>query len=322
MQYRQLGNSGLKVSAISIGSWLTYGNVVDDATAFACLDEAFTAGVNFVDTADVYNQGEAERSLGRWLRTVTRRHVVLATKAFFPMSDHWMDRGLSARHLHNALADSLERLQTDYIDLYQCHRYDPDTPLEETCFTMHLFIQRGHIRHWGVSQWSADEIRRAVQVCEANGWQKPISNQPIYNMLNRGLETEVMGTCASLGLGLVVYSPLAQGVLSGKYAPNTLPPDSRAGNAHTQQWFSWKRLNDNTYALLEALRPLAASVGLSLPQFALAWCLRRPEVSSAIIGASRPQQVAENLRAATTPWPTELEPQVQALLQRYAPPEA
>jgi len=298
LPHRPIGRSGLTTTPIILGSWLTYGATTDDSTAHACLDRAYELGINCFDTADVYNQGGAERVIGQWMKGIDRSTVILATKAFFPMSQHPHHRGLSLRHLMNAADASLERLQTDYIDLYQCHRYDHHTPLEETCFAMQQLIESGRIRYWGISQWSAVQIVNAMRVCEKHGWRKPISNQPIYNMLNRSLEVDVMQVCEDEGLGLIVYSPLAQGILSGKYKPGSIPADSRAANAYSAQWFAHKRLNDDTFALLDKLRPVANRLGVSLSVLALAWCLRMQPVTAVIIGASRVQQIDENLQAA------------------------
>jgi voltage-dependent potassium channel beta subunit len=316
MQYRQLGQSGLRISTISLGSWLTYGMGTADTEARHCLDAALDGGINFLDTADVYNQGAAERVIGQYLKGRSRQHIVLATKAYFPMGEHWMDRGLSWRYVAQACDASLERLQTDWIDLYQCHRYDTDTPLEEVCFGMNQLIQQGKIRYWGVSQWTGVQIVNAIRICERNGWRKPISNQPIYNMLNRSLEVDVMQVCADEGLGLVVYSPLAQGILSGKYqSASDLPPDSRAGAEVTASWFNHKRLTEDNFHKLDELRPIAAELDITLAQLALAWTLRVSPVTSAITGASRVSQVTENLAAANVQLSAEVQTQIEAILQ-------
>lgn len=298
MQYRQLGRSGLYIAPLSLGSWLTAGMGVADDEAHRILDRAYAAGINFFDTANVYNQGQAEEVIGRWLASQDRSRVIIGTKVFFPMSDHPMDRGLSLRHIHHQAEASLHRLQTDYLDLYQCHRYDPTVPLEETCFAMNQLIQQGWVLHWGVSQWTSVQIVNAIRICERNGWRKPISNQPIYNLLNRSLEVDVMGTCQDEGLGLVVYSPLAQGILTGKYKPGVVPEGSRAANEAVNSFFSFKRLNDTSYRQLDELGTLAAKLGISVAQLSLAWTLRYPAVTSAIVGASRVEQLDENLKAA------------------------
>lgn len=297
MKYRKLGNSGLRISEISFGTWLTVGYGVDKQTAFDCMHKALEMGVNFIDTADVYNKGESEMVVGEFLKTIKREEVVVGTKAFGQMSDHWMIQGLSLRHLRNACEASLMRLKTDYIDLYQCHRYDIDTPLEETCFAMNNLIERGYILYWGVSQWSAVQITNAVRICERNGWRKPVSNQPIYNMLNRSVETDVMNVCDNEGLGIVVYSPLSQGLLSGKYTRENIPADSRAAHSLMNAHFPTKRMSDEVFDKLERLGRKAAEWELTMSQMALLWILHRSPVTSCITGASRVAQIAENAQS-------------------------
>ncbi|MCA0428256.1 MAG: aldo/keto reductase family protein [Bacteroidetes bacterium] len=295
MKYRNLGNSGLMVSEISLGTWLTTGLGIEKQTAFEVLNKAVDSGINFLDTADMYNRGESEKVLGEFMQTIRREEVILATKVFGPMSDHWMTQGLSMRHIRNACEASLKRLQTDYIDLYQCHRYDIDTPLEETCYAMHNLVERGLILHWGVSQWTAVQITNAMRICEKNGWRKPISNQPVYNMLNRGLETDVMDVCEKEGLGLVVYSPLAQGLLTGKYRRNHTPEDSRLASTVMNAWFPTKRMTEEYWDLQDKLEALAHELNATLGELALAWILTKKPISSCITGASRPSQVDSNL---------------------------
>jgi aryl-alcohol dehydrogenase-like predicted oxidoreductase len=297
MKYRQLGGSGLHISGISFGTWLTVGLGVEKQTAFDCMRTALELGVNFIDTADMYNRGESEKTVGEFLRTINREEVIIGTKAFGPMSDHFMTQGLSLRHLRNACEGSLQRLKTDYIDLYQCHRYDIDTPLEETCYAMHNLTERGYILHWGVSQWTAVQITNAVRICEKNGWRKPISNQPVYNMLNRSLETDVMDVCHNEKLGIVVYSPLAQGLLTGKYERNTVPEDSRLASEVMNAWFPSKRMNEDYFDMQDKLKAHAHDWGMNLGQLALNWIFARKPVTSAIVGASRPSQVEDNIAA-------------------------
>lgn len=298
MNYRQLGNSGLRISEISYGTWLTVGLGLNNANALACMQTALDNGINFIDTADIYNKGESETVIGKFLQNINRAEVIIGTKAFGPMSDHWMTQGLSYRHLRNACEASLKRLQTDYIDLYQCHRYDIDTPLEEVCFAMNQLILQGKILHWGVSQWTAVQITNAVRICEKNGWQKPISNQPIYNMLNRGLETDVMDVCATEGLGLVVYSPLSQGLLTGKYGRDTIPADSRAASEIMNAYFPTKRLTEQFFSQIDALKDLAKQWQVSMSNLALAWILAKQPITSCIIGASKQAQIIENVKAS------------------------
>lgn len=297
MKYRNLGNSGLIISEISLGTWLTAGLGVEKEIAFDCMKSALDLGVNFIDTADMYNRGESEIVVGEFVKTVKRGEVVLGTKVFGPMTDHWMTQGLSHRHIRNACEGSLKRLQTDYIDLFQCHRYDIDTPLEEVCFAMNNLIDRGMILHWGVSQWTAVQITNAVRICEKNSWRKPISNQPVYNMLNRSLETDVMDVCANEGLGLVVYSPLAQGLLTGKYKKNEVPADSRLASEVMNNWFPVKRMNDEYFVMQDALQEIAKSENCTLSELALAWILNRKPITSCITGASKVSQVQANVKA-------------------------
>lgn len=297
MKYRQLGNSGLHISEISFGTWLTVGLGLGKNAAFDCMRKAIELGVNFIDTADIYNKGESEKTVGEFVRTIKREEVIIGTKAFGPMSDHFMTQGLSLRHLRNACEESLQRLKTDYIDLYQCHRYDVDTPLEETCYAMHNLVERGYILHWGVSQWTAVQITNAVRICEKNGWRKPISNQPVYNMLNRSLETDVMDVCADEKLGIVVYSPLAQGLLTGKYDRNNTPADSRLASEVMNSWFPSKRMTDDYFDLQDKLKAQAREWEMNMGQLALSWVLSHRPITSAIIGASRPAQVEDNIAA-------------------------
>jgi len=314
MKYRKLGHSGLQLSELSLGSWLTFGSLVDDQQSMRCLNRAFELGINFFDTADVYNYGGAEKMIGRFVKQIDREQVMVGTKVFFPMSDHIMDRGLSQRHILNSCKHSLLRLQTDYIDLYQCHRYDPTTPLEETCYAMHSLIEKGMILHWGVSQWSAVQILNALRVCERHNWHKPIANQPIYNMLNRSLEVDVMEVCEDEGLGIVVYSPLSQGILTGKYTKDHIPEDSRAANDESTHFFSHKRLTERNFERIDALKTVAADLGCTLPQLALAWCLRKSPVTSVIIGASRIEQIDENIKAVEVELTDELLTHIEKLL--------
>lgn len=317
MEYRTLGKSGLQISEISLGSWLTIGFGVEEKEAFTCLDKALEHGVNFLDTADVYNRGEAENTLGKYLKTIPRKHIIIGTKVFGRMSDHHLDQGLSHRHILNSCQQSMSRLQTDYIDLYQCHRYDFNTPLEETCYAMHLLTEKGWIYYWGVSQWSAVQITNAVRICERYGWKKPISNQPIYNMLNRSLEVDVMDTCEQEGLGLIVYSPLAQGFLSGKYKPNAIPENSRAGNEKMGKMFPFKRMTEENFARLDALKPIAEELKISMSQLALAWCLRRTPITSTIMGATSITQVEENVHASGIKLSEEIQERIEMILKNH-----
>jgi aryl-alcohol dehydrogenase-like predicted oxidoreductase len=298
MQYRSLGHSGIIVPELILGSWLTIGNGISEKEGFSLMDAALDQGINFFDTADVYNKGGAETQIGIWLKTKSRSQVMIATKAFGQMSDSPLDQGLSLRHLMNACKASLERLQTDYIDLYQCHRYDVDTPLEETCFAMSSLISKGWIRYWGVSQWSAVQITNAVRICEKHNWPKPISNQPIYNMLNRSLETEVMTVCETEGLGLITYSPLAQGLLSGKYTSAEVPEGSRAKDPVMGKMFPLKRLTEDNFKIIEQIKQIASDLNVSMSVLCLAWLLRKKPVSGVIFGATKLEQLTENCKAS------------------------
>ncbi|BDG04534.1 aldo/keto reductase family protein [Anaeromyxobacter oryzae] len=293
MLYRKLGRSDLVVSEVSLGSWLTYGGGVSRERAEACLRAAFDAGVNFIDTANVYATGGAESFLGEALAGVPRDRYVLATKVYFPMSP--TDRGLSAGQIAKQLDASLRRLRVDHVDLYQCHRYDTDTPLEETMAALTAAVRQGKARWLGFSEWSPDQIRAALAL---PGVERFVSSQPQYSLLWRAPEAEVFPLCAREGIGQIVWSPLAQGVLTGKYRPGAAPPaDSRAASEQ-MGGFLQGRLDPRVLEAVQRLVPIAAELGLTLAQLALAWVLRRPEVSSAIIGASRPEQVAENARAS------------------------
>lgn len=293
MQYRQLGNSDLKVSEIALGSWLTYGVGVDARDSSACLSAAFDCGINFIDTANIYGKGAAESFLGEALHGIARDSYVLATKLFFPMTDS--DQGLSAAQVHKQLNDSLRRLKTDYIDLYQCHRFDENTPLEETMQALTEVVASGKVRYVGFSEWTAPQIQAAMDIPEVVSF---VSSQPQYSMLYRVPEEEVIPLCASNGISQIVWSPLAQGVLTGKYQKsNKAPADSRAVNPKMNifmdQW-----LEDDLLDRIEKLRPIAEDAGISMTQLALAWVLQEPNLAAAIIGASRPGQVLENASAS------------------------
>ncbi|HEX4736196.1 MAG TPA: aldo/keto reductase family protein [Allosphingosinicella sp.] len=293
MKYRKLGSSDLNVSEISLGSWLTYGVGVERDRAAACLDKAFDLGINFIDTANVYGRGAAETFLGEVLRDRPRDSYVLATKLFFPMTDQ--DRGLSRGQVEKQLDASLERLRTDYVDLYQCHRYDWDTPLEETMEALTRAVRSGKARAIGFSEWPADRIKAALEI---PGVEKFVSSQPQYSLLWRQPEEEVIPLCAANGISQIVWSPLGQGVLTGKYRPDAPPPQgSRATSDEMGGWMD-RLLKRETLEAVERLKPLAAEAGLSLAQFALAWVLREPNVASAIVGASRPEQLEENAAAS------------------------
>jgi aryl-alcohol dehydrogenase-like predicted oxidoreductase len=293
MRYRQLGSSDLEVSEISLGSWLTYSGGVEREAAEACVQKAFEVGINFIDTANIYGKGAAETFLGEVLQNRPRDSYVLATKLFFPMTE--TDSGLSRVQIHKQLNDSLKRLKTDYVDLYQCHRYDENTPLEETMIALSEVVQEGKARYIGFSEWNAEQIQAAIDM---TGMEKFVSSQPQYSMLWREPEAEVFPVCAANGIGQIVWSPLGQGVLTGKYkAGQPTPQDSRAAN-DTMNVFIDRLMTDEILTAVEKLRPLAANENLSMAQLALAWVLRDERVSSAIIGATKPEQVADNAAAS------------------------
>jgi aryl-alcohol dehydrogenase-like predicted oxidoreductase len=292
MRYRKLGDSDLTISEISLGSWLTYGGGVSAGQAEACVRRALDLGINFIDTANVYSGGAAESFLGEVLRDVPRERYVLATKVYFPMSA--ADSGLSAAQIRKQLDASLGRLRVDHVDLYQCHRYDEQTPLAETMAALTEAVESGKTRYIGFSEWSPSQIRAALALPGA----RFVSSQPEYSLLWREPEAEVFPLCAREGIGQIVWSPLRQGILAGKYLPGQPPPaDSRAASERMGA-FMQSRMTDDALAGVQRLKPIAADLGLTLPQLALAWVLRRPEVSSAIIGATRPEQVEENAKAS------------------------
>ncbi len=293
MQYRKLGDSGIEVSEICLGSWLTYGVGVDTNAATACIDRAFDEGINFIDTANVYGTGAAESFLGETLKGRDRSSYVLATKLFFPMSK--TDKGLSRAQIEKQIDGSLARLQTDYVDLYQCHRYDDETPIEETMQALSDVVKSGKARAIGFSEWSPANIRDALAVPDT---VKFVSSQPQYSMLWRRPEKTVIPLCAQNGISQIVWSPLAQGVLTGKYKPgHAAPKDSRAAHDGMGGFISGF-MNDKVLTAVQALRPLADEAGCTLAQFALAWVLREANVASAIIGASRPEQIRDNAAAS------------------------
>lgn len=288
MLYRQLGNSELNVSEIGLGSWLTYGVSVERERADACVRRAFDLGINFFDTANMYGKGAAESLLGEALSPYRRQDYILATKVFHPMSK--TDFGLSREQIHKQIDASLKRLKTDHVDLYQCHRYDHDTPLEETMQALGEVVAAGKARYVGFSEWSP----RRIQAADAFRDQiRFISSQPQYSMLYRKCEREVFGICRRRKIGQIVWSPLAQGVLTGKYAPGVLPPqDSRAANRKIDRF-----TREPVLQAVQKLRPIAERLSLTMPQLALAWVLDKKNVSSAIIGASRPEQIDQNAAA-------------------------
>jgi aryl-alcohol dehydrogenase-like predicted oxidoreductase len=296
MKYRKLGDSALTVSEISLGSWLTYGVGVESDKARACLDAAFDVGINFIDTANVYGRGAAETFLGEALKSRPRDSYVLATKLYFPMSD--TDFGLSRTQVEKQLDASLKRLQTDYVDLYQCHRYDSGTPLEETMEALTRAVESGKVRYIGFSEWPADKISEALELSNSRGFAKFVSSQPQYSLVWREPEQEVIPVSADNGISQIVWSPLGQGVLTGKYDPDQPPPAGTRATSEEMGGFIKRLMQPELLRAVQRLKPIAEEAGLSLPQFALAWILREPNVASAIIGASRPEQVHDNAGAS------------------------
>ena len=314
MRYRQLGSSDLQVSEISLGSWLTYSGGVPADQAEACVDRAFEVGINFIDTANVYGRGAAEEFLGQVLARRERSSYVLATKVYFPMSD--ADSGLSRAQIEKQIDDSLRRLRTDYVDLYRCHRYDEDTPLEETMEALSDVVRAGKARYLGFSEWQPDQIGAALQL---PGVEKFVSSQPQYSLLVRGPEQEVIPLCAENGISQIVWSPLAQGVLTGKYSPDSPPPQGSRAASESMGNFMDGFLDDRE--LLEAvqrLQPVADEAVLTMAQLALAWVLREPNVASAIVGASRPEQVEANASASGIELSGDTLSAVDAALGSYA----
>jgi aryl-alcohol dehydrogenase-like predicted oxidoreductase len=296
VKYRTLGRTGFEVSTISLGSWLTYGGAVADQTAIACIRRAFELGVNLFDTANNYERGGAERLLGQALEPLPRAGYFVATKVYSPVGPGPEDRGLGRAHVLEQCDASLQRLGVDAIDLYQCHRYDTETPLEETCRVMDELVRAGKIRHWGVSRWSPAQLDDAAALCAREGLAGPSTDQTAYSLVDRHVERGVLDACERLGLGFLAYSPLAQGMLTGKYRPREAPAGSRAAGPRGR--FMAKLMTPENFATVERLRGVAAELGLTPAQVALAWVLRREAVSTAIVGATSPEQVAENVAAA------------------------
>ncbi len=301
MQYRHLGKYGVKVSEVALGSWLTYGGATEDEAARACIEKAYDLGINFFDTANVYARGKSEEVVGKSLAAYPRDSYFLATKVFFPMGDGPNDRGLSRKHIFEQCHLSLKRLGTDYIDLYQCHRYDTTTPLEETLVALDDLARQGKILYAGVSEWSAGQIAHAVDYIRGRGLHPLVSNQPYYNMIGRGIEKEVIPLCEREGIGQVVFSPLAQGVLTGKYKPGQPPPEgSRAADPGQNMFMNGGKLDDDVLVKVQKLGEIAGGAGLSVAQLALAWCLRQRNISSVNRWRTTPARQAR--RSPPTCW--------------------
>jgi aryl-alcohol dehydrogenase-like predicted oxidoreductase len=296
MKYRKLGNSGLKVSEISLGSWLTYGGYVEREHAVNSIHKAYELGINFFDTANVYERGEAEKVVGEVLKAYPRESYVLATKVFGEMGEGPNDKGLSRKHIFEQLHSSLKRLGTDYVDVYYCHRYDTETPIEETLRALDDLVTQGKVLYVGVSEWTATQMAQALAVADKYLLDRIIVNQPIYNLFNRYIEKEVIPLGEKQGIGQVVFSPLAQGMLTGKYnSISDIPQDSRAAKI---DHFRKHGLTEENIAKVKQLETVAIDLQISIGNLALAWILRQPNVASALVGASRPQQVEDNVKSS------------------------
>ena len=298
MQYRKLGKYGIKVSEVALGGWLTHGRTLDDTTTSDIVHKAFELGVNFFDTADVYNAGEAEKSLAVAIKGMKREDLVLATKCFFPMSERPNDRGLSRKHIVESVHASLKRMQVDYVDLFQFHRHDPEVPYEETVRAVDDLVRQGKVLYWGVSMWPGQAISQVCQTAKEWGCTLPVSNQPVYNMLQREIEADVIPASEAAGLGQVVFSPLAQGILTGKYLPGQEPPAGTRAADDKSNMFMTSQMDDATLTKVQQLKPLADECGCTLAQLALAWCLRKSNVSSVIVGATSSAQIENNAAAS------------------------
>jgi len=318
MEFRRLGSSGLKISEIAYGNWITHGGQVAEDAAVACVNAALDAGITTFDTADVYAGTQAEVILGKALAGQRREGLEIFSKVYWPVGPGHNDRGLSRKHIIEGCHGSLRRLGVDYLDLYQAHRYDYETPLEETLQAFDDLVRQGKVLYIGVSEWRAEEIEAAVKLANEMGFDRIVSNQPQYSALWRVIEAEVDPTCRRYGIGQLVWTPMAQGVLPGKYLPGqAAPADSRAtskdGSAFIEKW-----LSDEVLTAVQQLRPLADEVGLSLGQLSLAWVLTNDNVSAALIGASRPEQVSENVKAAGVKLDPDLKAKIDAILAPVA----
>ncbi|MHA2090515.1 MAG: aldo/keto reductase family protein [Candidatus Kariarchaeaceae archaeon] len=310
MKYRKLGKHGVKVSAISIGGWLTYGFNVDDQTTNACLDEAVNQGINFIDVADMYNKGGSEEAVGRFLQDHTRSDFVVSSKVYGPMTDNVNDFGLSQKHILESINKSLDRLQTEYLDIYFCHRYDYSTPLEETVRAMNTLIDQGKIIYWGTSTWFPAEIERAHGIAKELGLRPPVVEQPRYNLLDRYIEAHLWYTVDGLGMGVVPWSPLAQGILTGKYLDG-IPEGSRHAS---YMELADREMNEEVSTKLQRIQDLAKENEMTLGQMSLAWALSRPQISSLITGASKAEQVTENALAADISLSNDLIQQIEGIM--------
>jgi aryl-alcohol dehydrogenase-like predicted oxidoreductase len=306
MEYRHLGRSGMVVSALAYGNWITHGGQVEEDAAVSCVRAALDEGITTFDTADVYAQGAAESVLGRALHGVRRESLEICTKVYWPIGPGPNDRGLSRKHIAGALHGSLRRLGVDYVDLYQAHRYDVETPLEETLRAFDDFVRQGKVQYIGVSEWTAEQIDNALQIADDMGFDRIVSNQPQYSLLWRVIEEEVLPLCEREGIGQIVWSPLAQGVLTGKYRPGQPPPEGSRATSESGGAFISRLMRDEVLEPVQEFAALARASGHTPATVALAWVLANPAVSAAIVGATRPEQIHEDVRALDV----ELEPEL------------
>jgi voltage-dependent potassium channel beta subunit len=298
MEYRHLGRSGLMVSEIAYGNWITHGSQVEEDAARACVSAALDEGITTFDTADVYAGTRAEAVLGKALHGIRRESLEICTKVFWPTGSGRNDRGLSRKHITESAHASLQRLGTDYIDLYQAHRFDHETPLEETLRAFDDLVRQGKVLYIGVSEWRAEEIAAALKIAAEMGLDRIVSNQPQYNMVWRVIESEIVPLSQQEGIGQIVWSPIGQGVLTGKYLPGAAPPAASRATDESGSRFISRFLNDDLLTRVQQLKPVAERAGLTMAQLAVAWTLQNPNVSAAIIGATRPEQVRDNVGAA------------------------
>ncbi|MCB0158830.1 MAG: aldo/keto reductase family protein [Caldilineaceae bacterium] len=309
MDYRPLGRAGMKVSAVSLGAWLTYGGSVEDDTAARCIHSAIEHGVNFIDCADAYAGGHAEEVVGQIIKDYKRSDLVLSSKLYWPMSENVNDRGLSRKHIMESIDKTLARFGTDYIDIYFCHRYDPETPVEEVVRAMDDLVHQGKVLYWGTSVWSAAQIEDAVGTARRYNCYLPQVEQPRYNMFDRHIEPEIMPTAAKHGMGITVFSPLDQGILTGKYNDG-VPAGSRASENERLR----SALGEAQLAKVRRMTEIANDLGVTMAQLTLAWILRRPEISSVITGATRPEQIAANVQAADLKLTEDVQAQIEQIL--------
>jgi len=312
MQYRRLGDSGMKVSSVSLGGWINFGEgKMAQENAQSVVKSAYENGINFFDLADIYGKGEAEKQMGAILKQFPRHTLVISSKVFWDMSSDVNDRGLSRKHILESIDKTLVRLQTEYIDIYFCHRADPETPMIETCRAMNDIITQGKVMYWGTSEWEGYQILEAYDICLANGWHLPKTEQPQYSMLHRErVEKTVLPVTRSRGVGLVPWSPLAGGMLTGKY-DDGIPTDSRFNR---EEWAKNRYMNESNIHKVKALKPIADELGITRGQLALAWCLRESGVSSVITGATRAEQVVENVKASDVKLTADVISQIEEIL--------